>query len=311
MKKGEEWEDYVHYVYSTLLNLRGERIQVSKRTTFVLRSGETYEVDVYYEFWKAGVRHRVAIECKDWKRPINQGQILAFHQKIKNIGDDLIGVMVARNGYQAGVNKVGERHGVLLLTEESIPTLPQLLAKNITSQLIHEPALMGEPFWCIAELSDNSNGHSTGTYCAFPKGFPFNIPLFISKWHAEAYRGSLPDAERFAVFGLPQYKLRPLIAFAYMYKLTFAVVYGPPDKPGTVKAFPMTLDAKTLKEDYLLLDFPAHRERPSEKVDVRPSRSQTDGVDEPDTDMGSWVKEFRRFQAERDHGWKFWKRWGL
>ncbi|RQR79117.1 hypothetical protein DIE11_17085 [Burkholderia sp. Bp9012] len=120
MKKGADWEDYVHYVYSTLLNLKGERIQVSKRTTFVLPSGETYEIDVYYEFWKAGVRHRVAIECKDWTNPVSQGQILEFHQKIKNIGNDLIGVVVSRNGYQDGAVNVAERHGMLALTKACV-----------------------------------------------------------------------------------------------------------------------------------------------------------------------------------------------
>lgn len=261
MKSGANWEDYVHYVYSTLLNLKSERIQVSKRTTFVLPSGETYEVDVYYEFWKAGVRHRVAIECKDWKTPVSQGQILEFHQKIKNIGNDLVGVVVARNGYQEGAIKVAERHGVLALTEASIPSIPQLLAQHITTSFIHEPDLVGEPFWCIAELGSGSDGQSTGTYCAFPPGSPFNFPLFISKRHAEAYRCSLPDGDRFGVFGLPQYKLRSLIAFAYKDKLKLAIVYGAPLVPGSVKALPIILDAKTLQEDYFLLDFPPELEK--------------------------------------------------
>ncbi|WP_261508766.1 restriction endonuclease [Burkholderia multivorans] len=260
MKKGTDWEDYVHYVYSTLLNLKGERIQVSKRTTFVLPSGETYEVDVYYEFWKAGIRHRVAIECKDWKSPVSQGQVLEFHQKIKNIGNDLIGVVVSRNGYQDGAIKVAERHGMLALTETTFPTIPQLLAQHITTSFIHEPDLIGEPFWCIAELHAGSDGESNGTYYAFPSGFPFNLPVFISKRHAEAFRRSLPDGDRFGVFGLPQYKLRALIAFAYKAKLKLAIVYGAPLVPGSVKALPLILDAKTLKEDFLLMDFPSELE---------------------------------------------------
>jgi Restriction endonuclease len=265
MNDGTDWEGYVHYVYSTLLNLKGEKIQVSKRTTFVLSSGETYEVDVYYEFWKAGVRHRVAIECKDWKAPVSQGKILEFHQKIKNIGNDLIGVIVARNGYQEGAIKVAERHGMLALTEASFPTIPQLLAQHITTSFIHEPDLVGEPFWCIAELHAGSDGESSGTYYAFPPGLPFNIPLFISKKHAEAYRHSLPDADRFGVFGLPQYKLRALIAFAYKDQLKFAIVYGDPLGSGKVTAFPITLDARTLKEDFLLTDFPSELEKSAAK----------------------------------------------
>lgn len=261
MKNGSEWEDYVHYVYSTLLNLKGKKIQVSKRTTFVLASGETYEVDVFYEFWKAGVRHRVAIECKDWKSPVSQGAILEFHQKIKNIGNDIVGVVVARNGYQSGVTKVAERHGILTLTEASIPSIPQLLAQHLTTSFIHEPDLVGEPFWCIARLGSDGDGQSSGTYYAFPSGSPFHIPLFISKRHAEAFRRTLPDAITFRVYGLPQYKLRSLVAFAYKDKLKLAIIYGEPLVPGSVRALPIPLDAKMLKEDYLLLDFPPELEK--------------------------------------------------
>lgn len=256
MKKGTDWEDYVHHVYSTLLNLKGERIQVSKRTTFVVPSGETYEIDVYYEFWKAGVRHRVAIECKDWKNPVSQGQILEFHQKIKNIGNDLVGVVVARNGYQEGALKVAERHGVLALSEASIPSISQLLGQRITTSLIHEPNLIGEPFWCIAELDGDAGSESNGVYCATPPGLPFNVPLFVSKRHAQAYRHSLPDADKFGVFGLPQYKLRALIALANLDRIKFAIVYGAPDLSGKVMALP-TMGGNALKEDFLLMSHDA------------------------------------------------------
>lgn len=161
MKKGTDWEDYVHYVYSTLLNLKGERIQVSKRTTFVLPSGETYEVDVYYEFWKAGVRHRVAIECKDWKSPVSQGQILEFHQKIKNIGNDLIGVVVSRNGYQDGAVKVAERHGMLALTEATFPTIPQLLASTSRPPLSTNPILSVSPSGALRSFTRALMGRAT------------------------------------------------------------------------------------------------------------------------------------------------------
>ncbi|MEB8380222.1 hypothetical protein NYW84_03925 [Acinetobacter junii] len=55
MTTGATFESYIHYVYQTLLNLKGEQIQVSRNTTFILPSGETYEVDIYYEFTRVGV----------------------------------------------------------------------------------------------------------------------------------------------------------------------------------------------------------------------------------------------------------------
>lgn len=72
---GASFESYIHYVYSTLLNLKGEQVQVSRRTVFRCADGVSYEVDIYYEFMHVGVRHRVAIECKDWAKPVDQGRI--------------------------------------------------------------------------------------------------------------------------------------------------------------------------------------------------------------------------------------------
>jgi hypothetical protein len=247
---GADFESYVQYVYTTLLNLRGEKIQVSRRTTFSTLSGESYEIDVYYEFYKAGVRHRVAIECKDWSRPVNQGQILEFQQRIKNIGDDFVGVFISRVGFQDGAERVAARHGILTLTKDTLPTLTSLIGMQLKSSAIHEPNLVGEPFWVIAELS--SEGHSTGSYYAFPPGFDFKFPLFISKRHAEAYRTRLPDCERWGVFGMPQYKLRVFAGFAEIGKLRLALIYGEPNPDGSVRALPIAIDAATIRRDYLV-----------------------------------------------------------
>lgn len=298
MKKGSGWEDYVHHVYSTLLNLRGERIRVSKRTTFVVDSGETYEVDVYYEFSKAGVRHRVAIECKDWQRPVDQGQVLAFHQKIKNIGNDIVGVIVARRGLQDGAQKVAKRHGILVLTEEQIPSMFKLLAENIATLFIHEPDLVGEPFWCIAELGNAADGQSTGTYWAFPNEFPVNVPLFFSKRHAEAYRHALRDADRFQVYGLPQYKLRSLIAFGFMHSLTFGLVEGEPDEAGRYEVRPRS--PRRVMEDFLLEELPAHLQSAVTRQSHQPSESHK-LPDQPAEVSSS------RTGAKSTVWWQFWR----
>ena len=248
MKSGATFESYIHYVYNTLLNLKGEKVQVSQNTTFRLPSGESYEIDIYYEFIKVGVRHRVAIECKDWNKPISQGQILEFHQKIKNIGENIVGVIISNSGLQSGAKLVAERHGILILNREDIPTIPQLLASNIQTKLIPEPNCTGEPFWFIGELSNNST-MGTGTYNAFPKNSPADIPLFFSKKHAELYHNQLPDKERYAVFGMPQYKLKGLLAFAVPQEVKFGLIRKVYDN-GEVSI--NIISANELKNEYLL-----------------------------------------------------------
>lgn len=245
---GQDFESYVQYVYSTLLNLRGEKTQVSRRTTFKLPTGDSYELDVYYEFIRVGVRHRVAIECKDWKRPVDQGKILEFHQKIKNIGNDVVGIVVSRSGYQAGVEMVAARHNISLLTADDLPSLPELVGRQIKNSALHEPDLIGEPFWIIAESSHAEDNLSTGNYYAPRIEGSAIIPLFISKKHAEMYLSHIAERESWAVFGMPQYKLKVLIGLAKIGSVRFAIVQDAPESNGCIAL------RKILVED-LELDF--------------------------------------------------------
>lgn len=257
MKKGASFEDYIHYVYSTLLNLKGEKIQVSKRTTFKVTPDETYEIDIFYEFTNVGVKHRVAIECKDWSSPVDQGRVLEFHQKIKNIGEDIVGVFVSRSGYQSGALTVAKRHGILTLAAEEIPSIFDILAQHITTSFIPEDHCIGEPFWYIGEL-EKPDAPPTGSYYAFPPDAPLDLPLFISKKHATAFHESLPDKQFFKVYGMAQHKLRGLLAWAIAQRKTFAIVV---DFPINGQIISVPIDAKRLKEEYLLLDLPAELEK--------------------------------------------------
>ena len=57
MKKGSELEQYVKYVYETLLNLKGENIIVSTNAILIGRTGAKHEIDIFYQFSKAGITH--------------------------------------------------------------------------------------------------------------------------------------------------------------------------------------------------------------------------------------------------------------
>lgn len=230
--------------------MRGEKIQVSRRTTFRLPTGDSYEIDVFYEFNKAGVRHRVAIECKDWSRPVNQGQILEFHQKIKNIGNDIVGVVVSRSGYQTGVEKVAARHNVLLLSADDLPTLPQLVGRKIMSSALHEPDLFGEPFWVIAERDNDLDGYSTGSYYARVFDGVRTIPLFVAKRYAELYLDKVMDRESWAVYGMPQYKLKVFVSFAKLGKIKLGIVCARPESNGSVYAMGITVSE--LERDFIV-----------------------------------------------------------
>lgn len=252
MKPGTSFEDYIHYVYESLLNSRGEKVQVSKRTTFKLPSGETYEIDVYYQFERAGVMHRVAIECKDWKGKVSQGEVLEFSQKIKNISEGITGIIISQNGFQSGAEKVAKRHAILTLEGDSIPTMTDILAEKLLATFIPEDDCVGEPFWYLAEVEET--GEATGSYYSQRSGDKMLIPLFFSKKHADECFDILVTKDKkcnYRVFGMPQYKLRTLVSLGLMDNLEFGLIMFGVDAQGNFSS--ILFDAKGLHDEYLIL----------------------------------------------------------
>lgn len=157
---GSAFEEYVRQVYSILLNLKDEVILVTKNATFQGSNGQNYQIDVYYEFLRAGVRHRVIIECKDWSRPVNQDQICALESKVSHI-PGVIGVIVSRNGYQSVAIDLANSSGILPLTLDDLPTLNVVIAERLAIVALPDENCVGEPFWTIMEVR---NGKNTGSY---------------------------------------------------------------------------------------------------------------------------------------------------
>lgn len=49
----------------------------------------------------------IAIECKDWDRPVNIGKIMDFSAKLDDL-NNISGVMVSKSGYQAGTKQYAQ-----------------------------------------------------------------------------------------------------------------------------------------------------------------------------------------------------------
>jgi Restriction endonuclease len=215
MNEGIEFEEYVRDIYSMLLNLKDEGVIVSRNTTIRGKSGVDYKIDVYYEFMLAGIRHRVIIECKDWKDPVNRDMVNVLESKIRDI-PGVVGLIISRNGYQSGAKQFADHHGILALTPDELPSLNFLIAERLKTVALPDENCIGEPFWTIMDMRE---GENTGSWTLFrPPGSDQNpfLPLFFSKYHAEL---SLQQAKKFngrdiskcAVRGLPRYVLRAFI----------------------------------------------------------------------------------------------------
>ncbi|MFJ7793742.1 restriction endonuclease [Pseudomonas sp. NPDC096950] len=217
MKPGKSLEKDVQRIYSFLLNMRDEGVTVGNSVFIVGKSGLQHEVDVYYEFARAGVRHRVAIECKDWAGGISKGQVLEFESKLRDIGN-ITGVIVSRNGYQSGADKYAKFHEILPLVFDDLPSFNNLLAERLKTVALPGDDYIGEPFWIIMEIR---NGKVTGSHYANkdPISGKDLIPLTYSKYHAERlFRDAGLDPTRWAVRGLPRFALRAFLITLELYE---------------------------------------------------------------------------------------------
>ena len=184
MKPGTSLEEDVRHVYSYLLNMRDEGVVVGNSVVMTGKSGVQHEIDVFYEFARVGIRHRVAIECKDWERAVSKGQIQEFESKLRDIGN-ITGVVISRNGYQSGAEDFAKYHDILALRFEDLPAIHVRLAERIRTVALPDESYVGEPFWIIMEVRD---GKVTGSHYGMP--FPGSDKVFIPHNPFEASCGT-------------------------------------------------------------------------------------------------------------------------
>lgn len=262
MSAGAEFEKYVKSIYSMLLNLKDEGIIVTGGANTYLSgiSGERYQIDVYYEFVRAGVRHRVIIECKDWKDPVKREVINALESKVRDI-PGVIGVIIARNGYQSGAINFSKQKGILALTSDELPSLGTLIGERIQTVALPDETCIGEPFWTIMMTR---SGENTGVWLALDfdrtekKSY---IPLFFSKYHAELFfENTSMDSNNWRVTGLPRYVLRGLIVQLEASELRHelfnmtdsgaVLMFLPPDAKPTDPFIPIPITREQLTTGY-------------------------------------------------------------
>jgi len=233
MSKGRELEEHVQYVYTMLLSVKNEGVVVSRNATLFSNDGIAHEIDVYYEFKRASITHRVAIECKNTERPTEKGRIQEFESKIRDL-KGVVGVFVSKSGYQENAKKFAEAKGILPLLVSDLPSISTLLANRLKTVAIPDETYIGEPFWTIMSLK---NGRDTGTFYANrrPGEQSQLIPLTFSKPLAlQVLANASLNQNEWAVRGLPRYALYGLIVQLELYeKKGHGAMIGmkPPDAP--------------------------------------------------------------------------------
>jgi len=202
-KKWQELEEHVQYVYQELLRKEYNSTMVARDLQIRGRDGASYQIDVYYEFELAGIKHRVAIECKDSSRPLERHEVMAF----KSILEDCIGitgVIVASNGFQSGAIKYANDNKITILSYDELPTISFLLGSRIENIAIPAKDAIGQPFWTIYDID------TAAPYGQYHDGEAYAF-LFYTKMHAEQFRINRQLEPIWEVRGLGREQLRGYI----------------------------------------------------------------------------------------------------
>lgn len=214
--QGEFFEEYVRYMYESLLTAQAGAVMVRRNALVTDNIGADYRVDVLYEFDVAGITHRVAIECKDSDRRIDRDEVIAFEGKLRHMSNT-IGVFVSRGGFQAGATQFLDQYGIEHLDGAQIPDFGRLVAARLLPSILPSKSAIGQPFWGLMNIAD---GEIDGTWLRLPgRDFDSTSPapqpqesffaLFTSFRHAQLFCDALAQSSHgVAVRGIEQPMLR-------------------------------------------------------------------------------------------------------
>ncbi|MCD7978099.1 MAG: restriction endonuclease [Tannerellaceae bacterium] len=243
--KGRALEDYVEHVYQFLLDLEAhpddDPVILSRNVRFA-KNGYTSEFDIYYEFTKAGLRHKVAIECKNHADPVSIGEVREFYAKLHDL--QVIGMMVSNSGFQSGAKTYGAEKEILLLTTEELPSLFQVIAQRLRQVFLPSRHIKGEPFYILME---HAGGMLTGNYhsVTYPGGKNCML-LFLSRKLGLDYLRRTKETD-LLVRGLKQEAFDFYILAARRQRATFQVILC--ETPNGEHAI-LEIDPDQLKKDY-------------------------------------------------------------
>ena len=142
--KARQYELLTREIYQQILNQEMAQTVSVDHDVSVEGLTTKHQIDVYWEFKLAGVRHRVLVQAKKWSRRVSKGAVLTF----KGVLDDIpgtVGIIVTAKGYQRGALEVAKGYGIeiCLLREIGKKNPPLCAVPGSTLTLSIKGFLMG------------------------------------------------------------------------------------------------------------------------------------------------------------------------
>ena len=210
--KGEKFESVVEKIYVQIATNERIKAKVEKHVPMFGDDGASHEIDVLYSYEHFGVNYRVAIECKNWKNPINVAELRNFSYKLEHIGN-INGIFIsAESEFEDGAKKVSSFNGIRLIRYNE---LHRFIKGQNDQYLIPDFKTIGDPFWMLM----NSRGKtSIEQNMILDEG----IFLFENKYFAEQFQKLLllNYGDAFKLVGVSQLHLKEIKCLKNNYKVS-------------------------------------------------------------------------------------------
>lgn len=83
-----EYEKFAQEVYQELVNADVVKSTEVRHDIKILgKSGQKHQIDVYWEYEIAGVLHKVAIECKNYNKPVPVSKVRDFYGVLSDLNN--------------------------------------------------------------------------------------------------------------------------------------------------------------------------------------------------------------------------------
>ena len=114
MNQNIEYEKFVQAIYQELVNADAPKAtKVEHNVKLKGNSGQEHQIDVYWEYEIAGVKHKVAIECKNYNKTVPVSKVRDFYGVLADL-NNVVGILVTKVGFQKGAKKFATGHGIML-----------------------------------------------------------------------------------------------------------------------------------------------------------------------------------------------------
>lgn len=200
-QRGKEFEEVIKKLYKEIAQNERINAKVETRVPIIGIDGASNEIDVIYSYEHLGMKYSVAIECKNWNKPINVEELRNFYYKLKDIGN-INGIFISANsGYQKGAKKVSEYNGIKLIKYSDFNAF---ISGEYEDYLSPDFKIIGDPFWMLV----NSCGKNSIQQDLISGN---SILLFESKKIVEKYKEINNYDDTLKIVGVSQNHLKEII----------------------------------------------------------------------------------------------------